>query len=55
MVKAGLSGRELRRCRAVCGMLSQTLRFSFRIVGKTPRGIGGSSRSGFTQSSGFEF
>jgi hypothetical protein len=44
---AGL-GRRIRRFGAVTGMLSKPLRFSLRIVGKTPRGIDESSRRDFT-------
>jgi hypothetical protein len=43
-----LVGRQIRRCRAIAGMLSKPLRFSFPIVGKTPRGIAESSLRDFT-------
>jgi hypothetical protein len=49
-----LFGRKIRRCRTGTGMLSKPLRFSLRIVGKTPRGIGHSSLRDFTQFSDLE-
>jgi hypothetical protein len=49
-----LFGRENRRCGAVTAMLSKPLRFSVRIVGKTPPGIDESSRRDFTQFSDLE-
>jgi hypothetical protein len=48
MAIAAGRGRQIRRFGAVTGMLSKPLRFSLRIVGKTPRGIDESSRRDFT-------